>query len=110
MLSPALRKTGAWFQRHWASALFVLLALGIWGWVSWEAVYVRMVTWEAGADYWEHSATLHALIENPWHPRHPHLATDAGSPRFGPQFLLVALIARACSLGRDPSDDARPPS
>ena len=97
MLSPALRKTGAWFQRHWASGLFVLLALGIWGWVSWEAVYVRMVTWEAGADYWEHSATLHALIENPWHPRHPHLATDAGSPRFGPQFLLIALIARACS-------------
>jgi len=95
MVSPALRKTGAWFRRHWAGALFVLLALGIWGWVSWEAAYVRMITWEAGADYWEHSATLHALIDNPWHPRHPHLATDAGSPRFGPQFLLVALIARA---------------
>ncbi|HET7546031.1 MAG TPA: hypothetical protein VFK05_39450 [Polyangiaceae bacterium] len=85
----------AWLSRHWASALFVLCALGIWGWVSWEAVYVRMITWEGGADYWEHSASLHALIENPWHPRHPHLAITAGSPRFGPQFLLVALIARA---------------
>jgi hypothetical protein len=92
---PLAKKVGALFQRHWASALFVLCALGIWGWVSWEAAYVRMVTWEGGADYWEHSATLHALIENPWHPRHPHLALDGGSPRFGPQFLLVALISRA---------------
>ncbi|HKO47127.1 MAG TPA: hypothetical protein VJV79_05350 [Polyangiaceae bacterium] len=95
MVSSALRKTAAWSKRHWAGSLFVLLALGIWGWVSWEAAYVRMITWEAGSDYWEHSATLHALIENPWHPRHPHLATNAGSPRFGPQFLLIALIARA---------------
>lgn len=75
--------------------LFLLLALGVWGWVSWEAVYLRMVTWEGGADYWEHSATLHALIESPFHPRHPHLDTSAGSPRFGPQFLLIALVARA---------------
>jgi hypothetical protein len=96
MVSPALRKSAAaLFTRHFANALFVLCALGIWGWVSWEAAYVRLVTWEGGADYWEHSATLHALIENPWHPRHPHLALNAGSPRFGPQFLLVALIARA---------------
>jgi len=75
--------------------LFVLCALGIWGWVAWEAGYVRMITWENGADYWEHSATLHALIESPFHPQHPHLAVHAGSPRFGPQFLLIALIARA---------------
>ncbi|HEY0463109.1 MAG TPA: hypothetical protein VGC79_02820, partial [Polyangiaceae bacterium] len=86
---------GALLQRYWASALFVLLSFGIWAAVSWEAGYARLITWEGGADYWEHSATLHALTENPWHPRHPHLATDAGSPRFGPQFLLVALIARA---------------
>src|SRR3954452_4293616 len=95
MVDSALRRTASRFGRYWASVLFVLLALGIWGWVSWEAAYVRMITWEGGADYWEHSATLHALIDNPFHPRHPHLATDAGSPRFGPQFLLVALIARA---------------
>ena len=85
----------AFLKRYWASLVFLVLALGIWGWVSWEAIYVRMITWEGGADYWEHSATLHALTENPWHPRHPHLATNGGSPRFGPQFLLVALVARA---------------
>ena len=81
--------------RHWATALFCVISATLFGWVTWEAMYLRMITWESGADYWEHSATLHSLIENPWHPRHPHLATFAGSPRFGPQFLLVALIARA---------------
>jgi hypothetical protein len=95
MASPALGTGIAWLARHWASALFLLLALAIGGWVSWEAGYVRLITWEGGADYWEHSATLHALIENPFHPQHPHLALRAGSPRFGPQFLLIALIARA---------------
>jgi len=95
MVSPALRTGWSLLRRHWATVAFTLLALGIWSWVSWEAGYVRMITWEGGADYWEHSATLHALIENPFHPQHPHLALHSGSPRFGPQFLLVALIARA---------------
>jgi len=95
MLEWAFRKSLALFKRHFANVLFVLLALALLGWVSWEAGYVRMVTNDGHADYWEHSATLHALIENPWHPRHPHLATNEGSPRFGPQFIIVALIARA---------------
>lgn len=86
-------------KRFWATALFCVLALAIFGWVSWEAWRLRMITWETGTDYWEHSATLHALIENPWHPWHPHLATHDGSPRFGPQFLLVALVARLLHLG-----------
>lgn len=94
MVSARLRKGTALLARHWASALFSLLALAILGWVTWEAAYVRLITWEGGADYWEHSATLHALIENPFHPQHPHLAIVAGSPRFGPQFLLIALFAR----------------
>ena len=81
--------------QHWPTLAFLLIALGIWAWVSWEAVYLRMVTWEGGADYWEHSATLHAFIDNPFHPRHPHLDTNGGSPRFGPQFLFVALLCRA---------------
>jgi len=90
-----LREAFAWFERqHWASVAFVLIALAVWGLVSWEATYLRLITWESGADYWEHSATLHALIENPFHPWHPHLALHSGSPRFGPQFVAIALIAR----------------
>jgi hypothetical protein len=82
-------------RQHGPAVLFLIVALAIFAWVSWEAVYVRAVTYEGGADYWEHSATLHALIENPWHPRHPHLESGTQSPRFGPQFLLVALLSRA---------------
>ncbi len=90
-----MARVRAFIVRFWPSLLFGVLALGIWGWVSWEAVVQRAVTWEGGADYWEHSATLHAFIDNPFHPRHPHLDTHGGSPRFGPQFLFVALICRA---------------
>ncbi len=85
----------ALLARHWPGLLFWLFALGVGGWVSFEAIYLKMVTWEGGADYWEHSATLHALIESPFHPRHPHLDTNGGSPRFGPQFLVIASICRA---------------
>jgi hypothetical protein len=109
MVSPAARPAASpsrvrwarlgpaatFIRREWPTLLFLLLALAIFSWVSWEAVYVRAVTYEGGADYWEHSATLHALTENPWHPRHPHLESGTQSPRFGPQFLLVALLARA---------------
>ncbi len=96
MVSLVLRKiVDLRRSRHWPSILFVLCALGIWGWVTWEAAYVRMITWEPSSDYWEHSASLRALIENPWHPHHPHLALAENSPRFGPQFLLIALISRA---------------
>lgn len=82
-------------RRYGPSGLFLLLSVALWTWVTWEALRLRTVTWQGGADYWEHSAALHSMIENPWHPRHPHLASDEGSPRFGPQFLVVALIARA---------------
>jgi len=95
MVEATVRRVRVWFWRHWATVLFVFAALTVLGCVTWDATYLRMVTWETGADYWEHSASLHSLIENPWHPRHPHLNLTTGAPRFGPQFLLVALMARA---------------
>lgn len=96
--APALRAFAAGARlvgRHWAIVLYAGLSMGIASWVSWEAFRVQAVTFDARTDYWEHSATLHALIENPWHPQNPHVVSAAGSPRFGPQFLLAALIARA---------------
>ncbi|HTA91150.1 MAG TPA: hypothetical protein VK745_16300, partial [Polyangiaceae bacterium] len=62
------------------------------------AIWVRSVTFEGGSDYWEHSATLHALMQKPWHPSNPHLVSLAPSSRFGPQFLLIALVARGLHL------------
>ena len=85
-------------RRYWATLLFLGLALGLLGWVTWEAFWLRSVTYIATADYWEHSAVLRALIDHPWHPGNPHLLSSASSPRFGPQFVLIALVARALHL------------
>lgn len=82
-----------------ADVLFVLLAAGLVGWVGWDAFVFRLITHIPGSDYWEHSAVLRSLITDPWHPRHPLLVTDAGSPRFNPHFLLIALAARALHFG-----------
>jgi len=89
-------------QRCWPCLAFALCALGVVIWLSYDAIGVRVVTYEGGSDYWEHSATLRALIEHPLRPRNPHLESTAPSARFGPQFVLVALVARvfhASALG-----------
>ncbi len=96
-MSAEPTSTSALFQRLkncWPCLAFALCALGVLGWITYDAYWVRAVTYEGGSDYWEHSATLHALIEHPFRPHNPHLASLAPSSRFGPQFVLVALCAR----------------
>ncbi len=75
--------------------LFLALALGILAWVGWDAFGYRLITNSPGADYWEHTAVLRALLENPWHPKHPLIGGDVPSPRFGPHFVAIALVGRA---------------
>jgi hypothetical protein len=77
---------------------FVALSLAIFAWVAWDAVSFRIITGSPGADYWEHTAVLRALLENPFHPRHPFIASDIGSPRFGPHYVLIALVGRALGV------------
>lgn len=84
---------------RWSDLLFVALAAGIFGWVVWDAFSFRLITHLPGSDYWEHTAVLRALIENPFHPRHPSIVTNAGSPRFGPHYLMVALLSKALHYG-----------
>ncbi|HTQ07508.1 MAG TPA: hypothetical protein VMI54_26810, partial [Polyangiaceae bacterium] len=81
-------------KRHWADFLYAALACAIVAWVGWDAFRFRIITFSPGADYWEHTAVLRALLDDPWHPAHPLIVTEAASPRFGPHFLLVALVAR----------------
>jgi hypothetical protein len=85
-------------RRHWQDFVFVVLAACVLGFVAWDAFGPRIITNNRGSDYWEHTAVLHALLEDPWHPRHPLIAGDLPSPRFNPHFLLIALVARACSI------------
>jgi hypothetical protein len=91
---PAL----AFARRYSRELLYLMLSALILWWVTWEAFYVRGITFSPSADYWEHSATLRALLDNPWHPKNPHLVSLASSPRFGPQFVLIALLGRALHL------------
>lgn len=95
VVGPVISKILRLFRRYWSDALFVLLATGLFIWVTWEASTTRLVTTSPGADYWEHSATMRALLDNPWHPKNPHLVSPASSPRFVPLFILAALIGRA---------------
>jgi hypothetical protein len=83
------------WRAHFADLSFLVLSLGITVWVAWDAFEFRLITNSPGADYWEHTAVLRALIDDPWHPRHPLIASDVPSPRFGPHFVVIALLGRA---------------
>jgi hypothetical protein len=94
----SLVATFALVRRYGLGVAYVLLGVALLAWVSWEACFVRAITYSPNADYWEHSAVLRVLLDNPWHPDNPHLKSSASSPRFGPQFILVALFGRALGL------------
>jgi hypothetical protein len=87
---------------YWPDALFWVLSALLVAWIAWDSIAVRLVTYMGGADYWEHTATLRALIEHPFSPRNPQVLSPEPSPRFGPHYVIVALVARA--LGWDAMD------
>ncbi|HEY3494127.1 MAG TPA: hypothetical protein VGK73_05550 [Polyangiaceae bacterium] len=87
------RRLGQWLSPY--DAAFLLLAGALTFWVARDAFGARIATFSPRADYWEHSAALRALLEDPFHPRHPLVKNDWGSPRFSPHFLIVALFGRA---------------
>jgi hypothetical protein len=85
-------------RRYLPDLLFGLLAVGILAWVAWDAFAFRLVSFSPGADYWEHTAVFRALLEDPFRPSHPLIASSVGSPRFGPHTVLVALLGRMLGL------------
>lgn len=97
-----MRKALVWLRlklaQHWSELLFIALSLAIFVWVAEDAFTTRVVTVSQGTDYWEHSATLRALLDSPWHPKNPHLVSPASSPRFVPTFIFSALLAKVLQL------------
>ncbi len=85
-------------QRHWADITFLLLSAALLAWVGWDSFSFRLITFSSGSDYWEHTAVLHALMQDPIHPRHPLIADAVSSPRFGPHALFTALVGRLFGL------------
>lgn len=92
------RRLGRWILAHGSDLVFLLLSLALFVAVAVDAFTLRMATGTPTGDFWEHSATLRALLEDPWHPSNPHLASSDPSPRFIPLFVFAALVGRAFNL------------
>src|SRR3569832_1723661 len=52
----------------------------------------------ANKDAWQHLAALQALIDNPWRPANPFVATEEASRLYGPVHMAGALAARGLGL------------
>jgi hypothetical protein len=52
----------------------------------------------ANKDAWQHLAALQALIDHPWRPGNPFVATPEASRLYGPVHVAGALVARAIGL------------
>ncbi|MBN2196419.1 MAG: hypothetical protein JW751_26645 [Polyangiaceae bacterium] len=84
--------------RWWPTVLFVLLGLGVVLWVGRSLFVTQLATYNPRSDFWEHSGVLRALMDNPLHPRNPHLDSDDASSRYMPLFVGVAIVARMLQL------------
>ncbi len=84
--------------RCWPTILFWVLGTAVIMWIGHEAFTSRIVTQAPGADFWEHSAALRALIEDGPAPRAPMVDSDASSPRYMPHFVLIAFSGRLFDL------------
>ncbi len=81
-------------ERFVATGLFFVLAVGIVGWIAFDALYVQLVTYGPGSDVWEHLTTLKAWSESLLSPVHPHTGLEASSARFTPLYFIYALFLK----------------
>ncbi len=72
-----------------ATTLFVVAALFVGAWLSWDVLFYRLATYSIWADYWEHTATFTEWLRNFDAPGNPHVATAELSPRYMPWFWLL---------------------
>lgn len=92
------RRLLAALRAEWPTVVFALLAIGVLGWVGRSLFLAPLAQASMRSDFWEHAAALRALMDAPFSPQNPHLDTADPSPRFIPEFVLLALLARAFSL------------
>lgn len=84
--------------KHVGALVYLVLAAALLAWVTWDAFWVKLITFHPGSDYWEHAGVMRALLDDPFHPSNPHVVYSAPSPRFVPLFVGAALLARAFGL------------
>ncbi len=77
---------------------YLLVAIAIGVWLSWDSAIYRLVTYSLWADYWEHSAALTEWMRNLTSPGNPHLADGSSSSRYIPTFLALAAAGKIFGL------------
>lgn len=94
-LPPARAHAGP-LQRLLArpNLLFWAAGLVVYGLAAWNFSGGHFLN-QTSRDLWQHLATLRALIDDPFHPANPFVATAEGSRHFHPWWVSVALVARA---------------
>jgi hypothetical protein len=94
-LPPAPAQTGLLPRLLRSPSLcFWVAGLVVYGLAAWNFSGGHFLN-QTSRDLWQHLATLRALIENPFHPANPFVATAEGSRHFHPYWVSVALIAKA---------------
>jgi hypothetical protein len=78
--------------------LYVLFAVLVTGFVSYVHLFHPINIYTYSRDVWHHLAVLNALMDSPFDPANPHIATGDSSRTFMPWYVLLALIGRAFSL------------
>ena len=73
--------------------LFWAAGLIVYGLAAWNFSGGHFLN-QTSRDLWQHLASLRALIDDPFHPANPFVATGEGSRHFHPWWVSVALVAR----------------
>ena len=72
---------------------YILLATGVF--VN-QLIHIAKAQWKH--DFWEHSAVVHELTKNFFHPHNPIIKGDVPHAFFTPYSLLVALFSKVTTL------------
>lgn len=73
---------------------FWVAGLLVYGLAAWHFTGGHFLN-QTSRDLWQHLASLRALIENPFDPANPFVATAEGSRHFHPYWVSIALVAKA---------------
>jgi len=73
---------------------YVVLAVVVGIWLTWDALIFQLVTYSPHADYWEHTALLTAWLRDLANPGNPHVLDDSLSPRYMPWFFVLTVIGQ----------------
>lgn len=94
-LPPAPAQTGPLGRLLRSPGLcFWVAGLVIYGLAAWNFCAGHFLN-QTSRDLWQHLASLRTLIENPFDPANPFVATAEGSRHFNPYWVSVALLAKA---------------